>query len=212
MGRGGEGDRMSAIKPVFRELREAVVHGMGHAQRRLHQVADNLDDHLDDVVKAVRDQDTYDDAVSRGWLKNLKLRRGEKTDAGWHFLPEKDRVASGDVPNYPGEYTLDLHGSPTQVQGPTGSMLDAADFADMIKKRTDWDGETPIRLFSCDTGARPDGFAQQLSTILKVDVTAPTKPVWSQKGGAPFVTDIDPVTGAPVIPPNGTWVTFSPKE
>ena len=42
--------------------------------------------------------------------------------------------------------------------------------------------------------------------------TAPTKPVWSQKGGAPFVTDIDPVTGAPVIPPNGTWVTFSPKE
>ena len=93
-----------------------------------------------------------------------------------------------------------------------GDDMYAADFADMIKKRTDWDGETPIRLFSCDTGARPDGFAQQLSTILKVDVTAPTKPVWSQKGGAPFVTDIDPVTGAPVIPPNGTWVTFSPKE
>lgn len=203
---------MSSIKPVIRELREAVLHGMGHASRRLHQVADNLDGHLDDVVRSVRDQDNLDDAVARGWLKDRKLRKGEKTDAGWHFLPEKDRIASGDVPKYPGEYTLDLHGSPTQVQGADGSMMDAEAFADLVKKRTDWDGTTPIRLFSCDTGAQPDGFAQQLSTALQVDVTAPTKPVWSVAGGAPIVTDINPVTGKPVRPLTGTWVHFTPEE
>ena len=201
-----------SIKPVIREVREAVLHGMGHAQRRLHQMADNLDDHFDDVVRTVRDADNLDDAVARGWLKDRKLRKGEKTDAGWHFLPEKDRVASGDVPVYPGEYTLDLHGAPTQVQGGDGSMLDAEDFADLVRRRTDWDGQTPIRLFSCNTGATPDGFAQQLSNALGVDVTAPTKPVWSVTGGTPFVTDINPLTGKPVRPFNGEWVSFSPES
>ena len=75
------------------------------------------------------------------------------------------------MPVYPGEYTLDLHGAPTQVQGGDGSMLDAEDFADLVRRRTDWDGQTPIRLFSCNTGATPDGFAQQLSNALGVDVT-----------------------------------------
>lgn len=200
-----------SIKPVIRELREAVLHGMGHADRKLHVLADNLDDHFDDVVRTLRDRDNLDGAVARGWLKDRKLRRGEKTDAGWHFLPDKDRAASGDVPKYPGEYTLDLHGSPTQVQGGDGSMMDAGDFADLVRKRTDWDGTSPIRLFSCDTGAQPDGFAQQLANDLKVDVTAPTKPVWSVTGGTPIVTDIDPVTGRPVKPANGTWITFTPE-
>lgn len=201
-----------SIKPVLRELRQAVLSGTGDAQRRLRGVADNLDEHFDDVIRSVRDRDQFDEAVSRGWWKNRRLRRGQKTRTGWHFLPDADRAASGDVPVYPGEYTLDLHGSPLRVQGGDGTMLDASQFAEVVRTRTDWNGTDPIRLFSCDTGAHPDGFAQQLSTELKVDVTAPTKPVWSVKGGEPFVTDVDPVTGRPVKPANGTWVTFSPKE
>lgn len=200
-----------SIKPVIRELKQAVLHGMGHANNRLPQMADNLVDHLDSVSKSVRDLDQLDGAVSRGWLKNRKLRKGAKTDAGWHFLPEKDRAASADVPKYPGEYVLDLHGSPSEVQGGDGSMLSAEEFAAHVQKHTDWDGKTPIRLFSCDTGADPDGFAQQLSDHLGVDVTAPTKPVWSTPIGSPFVTDVDPITGDPVLPPNGTWVHFQPK-
>lgn len=204
-----------SLKPIIRELRQAVLDGMRHADLRLPQFTRNIEDHLDSVVRAVRDADTFDadsvsDATSRGWLGDIFLRRGGRTDAGWHFLPKKDRAASGDVPIYPGEYVLDLHGSPHAVQGGDGAMMDADAFADVIRKRTDWDGQSPIRLFSCDTGAAPDGFAQQLSTNLGVDVTAPTTPVWSQSGGAPFVTDIDPITGAPVWPPNGAWVQFTP--
>ncbi|MFP7761256.1 hypothetical protein [Marisediminicola sp. LYQ134] len=207
---------MSAIKPVLRELKQAALKGGVQAKDKLHRVADNLDGHLDAVIRQVKDKDRFDrpdmdapdDAVARGWLKNRALRRGKKTDAGWHFLPDKDRAAAGDVPRYPGEYVLDLHGSPHAVQGGDGSMMNAADFAEQVRKRTDWDGESPIRLFSCDTGSAPDGFAQQLADDLGVTVTAPTKPVWSTAGGAPFVTDIDPVTGAPVWPPNGGWVQF----
>ncbi|HYH91834.1 MAG TPA: hypothetical protein VD763_01650 [Candidatus Saccharimonadales bacterium] len=81
------------------------------------------------------------------------------------------------------------------MQGVDAAMMDADAFADVVRRRTDWDGQTPIRLFSGDTGAAPGGFAQQLATNLGVDVSAPTKPVWSQANGTPFVTDIDPVTG-----------------
>ena len=51
---------MSAIKPVIRELREAVLNGMAHGKDRLHQLTDNMNDHLDDIVRQVRDQDTFD--------------------------------------------------------------------------------------------------------------------------------------------------------
>ena len=207
---------MSALKPIFREVKQAALKGFGHSKNKLHQLTDNLDGHFDTVIRQVKDNDRYDrpdadapdDAVSRGWLKNRSLRKGSKTDAGWHFLPEKDRAAAGDVPQYPGEYVLDLHGTPQAVQGGDGSMMDAAQFAEQVRKRTDWDGQSPVRLFSCDTGSAPDGFGQQLADQLGVNVTAPTKPVWSTSNGSPFVTDMDPITGGPVWPPNGGWVEF----
>ncbi len=52
---------MSAMKPIFRELKQAVMKGMAHAKEKLHQVTDNVNDHLDDVVRRVRDQDTFTD-------------------------------------------------------------------------------------------------------------------------------------------------------
>ncbi|WP_309129953.1 hypothetical protein [Microbacterium sp.] len=217
---------MGTFKPIFESLSEAALRGARHADVKLPQLARNHSDQLDDWITRIRDEDRFDGrpdladrpdahapdgAVSRGWLKNRRLRRGSRTDGGWHFLPEKDRAAAGDVPAYPGEYVLDLHGAPHAVQGGDGSMMDAAEFAEHLQKHTDWDGKSPIRLFSCDTGSAPDGFAQQLADRLGVDVTAPTKPVWSTAGGSPFVTDIDPITGAPVWPPNGAWVRFEPN-
>ncbi len=52
---------MTSLKPVIRELREAVLDGMGHASSRLHHLADNLDDHFDTVIRQVKDKDTFDD-------------------------------------------------------------------------------------------------------------------------------------------------------
>jgi hypothetical protein len=53
---------MSATKAVFRELKDAVLKGMAHGKDRLHQLTDNMNDHLDDIVRQVRDQDTFDGA------------------------------------------------------------------------------------------------------------------------------------------------------
>lgn len=54
---------MSGLKPVFREAREAVVTGAGRMKDRLHQLADNMDGHLDTIVRRVRDEDDFNDAV-----------------------------------------------------------------------------------------------------------------------------------------------------
>ena len=51
---------MSAIKPIIRQARQAVLDGMAHARNKLHRLADNMSDHLDNVVKQVRDKDKFD--------------------------------------------------------------------------------------------------------------------------------------------------------
>lgn len=49
-----------SLKSIFRELKQAALKGMGHSKDRLHQVADNMNDHLDDVRRRVREVDTSD--------------------------------------------------------------------------------------------------------------------------------------------------------
>ncbi|WP_431800988.1 hypothetical protein [Microbacterium sp. bgisy203] len=50
---------MSSIKVVLRELRQATLDGMAHSKEKLHQVADNLADHLEDLIRRVRAQDVF---------------------------------------------------------------------------------------------------------------------------------------------------------
>lgn len=51
---------MSALRPVMREAREAVLHGSTALRHRLHQIADNLDGHFDDIARATRRMDRND--------------------------------------------------------------------------------------------------------------------------------------------------------
>ncbi|MBO0981425.1 glycohydrolase toxin TNT-related protein [Microbacterium sp. SD291] len=51
---------MSAIKPIMRELRQAALKGFGAAKDKLHQVAENITRHVDEVVAKVKGQDVFD--------------------------------------------------------------------------------------------------------------------------------------------------------
>ena len=161
-----------------------------------------------------------DEQVTRSEFVGAEFR----TAAGSAFFYASDpayRSAAGDVPPSPGEYTLDLHGTPTSVQLFRPGVdkpreLDASRFAEIVRGATGWGGE-PIRLFSCDTGADSGGFAQQLANELRVPVTAPTKPVWSDAHGPPIVSDPtwERIGGqlvlVPTHPPTGAWITFLPQ-
>jgi hypothetical protein len=113
----------------------------------------------------------------------------------------------------PHRYTVDIHGSTDSAR--IGDVrLTPKDVADIIRASGDWDGQQPIRLLSCQTGTKPDGFAAQLSKELGVEVLAPTKDAWVDDMGNVFAssTHHDPIRGdnSPGWPPNGDWVTFKP--
>lgn len=146
-----------------------------------------------------------------------------RTTAGSAFYAADDhrmRRSALSLDPFPGEYTLDLHGTPDTVVlaiGGTVKTMNATDFARVIRSGTSWKGQ-PIRLFSCNTGQYPDGFAQQLADALGVKVTAPDKPAWGGGGATPVVSDAvwKLIKGTwrrtPMVPPNGHWISFTPRK
>lgn len=139
---------------------------------------------------------------------------GMNTDSGFAFLPDAQQDWVSDVPEYPGEYVLVTHGTESSVAA-DGVELSAPDFAEVIVRETDWNGEDPIRLVSCSTGGDADGFAQQLADELGINVTAATEEVHLIPDGEPIVGDgvFDPWSGCylPPVPPTGGWLTFLPR-
>ena len=65
---------MSAFKPIIRELKDAALRGGAHAKDKLPQLTRNINDHLDTVVRRVRDADRFDDAIDVN-LKRFKRNR-----------------------------------------------------------------------------------------------------------------------------------------
>lgn len=50
----------SKIKPIFRELRQAILDGMAHAKDKLHNLTGNMHRQLDGIIRKVRGNDHYD--------------------------------------------------------------------------------------------------------------------------------------------------------
>ena len=78
---------MSAIKPIIREVKQAVLSGMAHSKDKLHQLTDNMLNHVDDVSKRVRGQDRFEGrdapwALRGGWDRNSSTQPGDYTPGG----------------------------------------------------------------------------------------------------------------------------------
>lgn len=148
-----------------------------------------------------------------------------QTGVGTAYFAPNDvglRTAANEVPPFPGEYVLDLHGEPNRVSVQMDATdqasavhLSATEFAAVVRS-SHWSGE-PIRLFSCNTGCDPNGFAQQLANALGVTVTAPDAPVWTLGDGKTAVTDTTYVmtngriVPKPILPDTGRWQVFTPQ-
>lgn len=71
---------MSKIKPIIRELRQAILDGMAHSKDKLHRVTRNMDDHLDDVVKKVKRTDRFDRDVDVNMKKFKKNKNHDSAE------------------------------------------------------------------------------------------------------------------------------------
>ena len=75
---------MSAIKPIIREVKQSVLKGFAHAKDKLHQLADNIVKHVDDVARQVRGQDRFDGPEGNGTPGSGRPDNG--TDSGLSLI------------------------------------------------------------------------------------------------------------------------------
>ena len=88
-----------------------------------------------------------------------------------------------------GYFEVIAHGTPDEIQivhNGKEIMVDARTAARLIENSEGYNGQ-PIRLLSYSTGAKENGFAQNLANKLNVEVKAPNDILWSTENGEYFV-------------------------
>lgn len=115
--------------------------------------------------------------------------------------------------------TVICHGSEYKVYISTndGEEIEytAEEFAKRITNSASYSGKD-IKLVSCNTGAKDDGFAQQLANILGVKVLAPTEAIWLNVYGELFISDYEALADmwfdGESVNETGTWREFLPQK
>lgn len=132
------------------------------------------------------------------------VNNSQRTDAGMsgHTDPNMQDLARR-VPDDGEHFTVDAHHGPDGVDL-GGRNYSPDELADVLR-RSGWDGHSPIRMLSCDSG----DFASDLARRLGVDVTAPNGNAWSDGSGNVFASTRAP-DGGPTWPPDGGWNTHHP--
>lgn len=85
---------MSKVKPILRELRQAALKAGVHSKDKLHQLTDNMNNHLDDVVKKVKKNDTFDSNVDVN-TKQFTQNPKHNSDAYDHQYKEQMDTLKG---------------------------------------------------------------------------------------------------------------------
>jgi Novel toxin 15 len=83
---------MSALKPILRELKDAALKGGAHAKDKLHQLTDNLDGHLDDIIRRVRDNDRYDGTVDVSLRRFTRNRNHDSAEYDRQYNEQMDTL------------------------------------------------------------------------------------------------------------------------
>ena len=94
-----------------------------------------------------------------------------------------------------GQFDLVGHGSPISIQVEINGVqrqLDARTISRLLLHGNKYRRKQPIRLLSCLTGAKADGFAQNLANKLNTTVYAPTDIVWAYSNGRHIVAPRNP--------------------
>ncbi|MEV0703040.1 GH-E family nuclease [Saccharopolyspora sp. NPDC050389] len=157
--------------------------------------------HEPDADKPEPGTPEYDQKINDG----ADTLDNNRTDAGTsgHTDPNMQDLAHR-VPDDGKHFTVDAHMGPDGRIDIGGRSYSPDEFADVLR-RSGWDGQSPIRLVSCNSG----DFAGDLAKKLGVDVTAPRGMAWTDTNGNVFAGS-RASDGGPTWPPDGGWDTHHP--
>lgn len=113
-----------------------------------------------------------------------------------------------------GNFDIVGHGSPASIQiefNGIKQQLDARSISRILKHNAGYHKKQPIRLLSCLTGSKADGFAQNLANKLNTIVYAPKYLVWAYPDGRYIIAPRHPQNpNMPHPTIRGDFITFKP--
>jgi RHS repeat-associated protein len=104
-----------------------------------------------------------------------------------YFPPGSPNYSDDKLFNPPGYFSVGGHGNSSIILNPEGQPLSPDDIAQSITGDPRYKAGEPIWLNSCSTGQGANSFAQQLSDILGVPVSAPDDAQWYHYQEARFI-------------------------
>lgn len=155
--------------------------------------------------------------MSKGYSKLFYGTKGRPIPGSIDLMDENDDFLknikrSNDIDT---NNRLDIiaHGNPNaikyQING-KDRLLTHRDLAKILRSSNSHKGKI-VRLLSCDTDSKKNGFAQNLANKLNVIVEAPTKMVWAYPNGKYVVASRDPHNpNYPNLNDLGKFVKFYP--
>lgn len=113
-----------------------------------------------------------------------------------------------------GVFDIVAHGSTNHIQIEHQGNIEkvtSRQLSKIMHKKKGYKYKQPIRLLSCNTGAMPDGFAQNLANKLNTIVYAPTNIVWAYPDGKHVVAPRSKEDyNKPDLSKKGKFIAFYP--
>ena len=226
IGHAGSATEHAQRNGILRQLHVNIAHLQPDDVRtsiqgsRFHRrLSDELRKYGPDPEIDKRDLAAFQDAAEAGRFRSEYVEARPDGSGIWIRDPQsqhdtQNRPTATTMLAEPGHFTVTLHGSPQQVHVGKAN-LSARDMANLIRHTPEWkDDPRPIRLIACNTGEHDEGFAQQLSDLLGVEVKAPNTVVWGTNGGKPYASTLvrrPDGTVRPVKEADGAYRVFTPR-
>lgn len=226
IGHAGSATEHAQRQDILRRLHVNIAHLQPDGLRtsiqgsRFHRrLSDELRKYGPDPEIDKRDLAAFQDAAEADRFRSEYVEARPDGSGIWIRDPQsqhdtQNRPTATTMLAEPGHFTVTLHGSPQQVHVGKAT-LSARDMAGLLRHTPEWqDNPRPIRLIACNTGEHDEGFAQQLSDLLGVEVKAPNTVVWGTNGGKPYASTLvrrPDGTVRPVKETDGAYRVFTPR-
>ena len=186
--------------------------------------ANNPVRYIDPTGLTTSDRQTADGKKERTSAKtsNPDVNRKSKKGVDINLFPKDHKIYkyAKKVKNPLNDKTFIIggHGNVYIIEDDTATSISAKKVAELIKNDKNYSAGMTIKLLSCSTGKRNDGFAQNLADEMGAGtkVIAPSKTLWISSDGSLEIYDLEEKQNEDgdkiTVKNQGEWKTFTGRK